>query len=176
MGAAPQVYLSQAIVPVMPAQQVVYANPFFNIPVTAASSWETNTNTSKGKEADVIQDGTMVFMIREWESDYVREFCQLVAMNSGQKVEYQVSCGRTCIVGLGDLGKIRRAIIDLLPQLNMRLKEWSWNTFGHKVCSDRHLFETRLFKEYKKEDVECWNVPSSSSPSSVTATATKAAA
>lgn len=156
----PQGY-SQAIVPVgMPQQaypMVPYINPFTGptqIPVSTPNPFEAYK--SKEKEVDLIQDGTMVFMIKEWESDYIREFCQLVAMNSGQKVGWHVSCGRTCIVGLGDLEKIRQAIIDLLPQLNMRLREWSWNSFGNKVCSDKEVFEKRLFKEYKKEDVEVW--------------------
>jgi len=157
---------SQAIVPMnmpmhIPAQQVQwavvsYVNPFATIPVQSGDHNPFESPRHKEKELDLINDGTMVFMIKEWESDYVREFCQLVQMNSGQKVGYHNSCGRTCIVGLGDLEKIRKAIIDLLPQLNLRLKEWSWNSFGNKVCSDRELFEKRLFQEYKKEDVECW--------------------
>lgn len=170
---APSPY-AQAIVPVamqLPVyQQVVpYVNPFA-AQVNQPNPFEAHKN--KEKEVDLIQDGTMVFMIKEWESDYVREFCQLVQMNSGQKVGHHVSCGRTCIVAFGDLEKVRRAIIDLLPQLNMRLKEWSWNSFGNKVCHDRELFEKRLFQEYKKEDVECWRNNSGNN----TTSATKAAA
>jgi len=167
---------SQAIVPVMPQPYLAvtqYVNPFSpSTPVPVyANPFEAHRESQKEKEKDVIQDGTMVFMINEWESDYIREFCQLVGMTSGQVVSWHVSCGRTCIVGLGDLEKIREAIIQLLPQLNMRLKEWSWNSFGKKVCENRDLFEKRLFKEYKKEDVECWRNAPSGSPS-----ATKAAA
>jgi len=162
---------SQAIVPVVMPTPVQYAAvPYVN-PFTAPNP-SPFESAKKEKEVDIIQDGTMVFMIREWESDYVREFCQLVQMNSGQKVSWHVSCGRTCIVGLGDLEKIRQAIIDLLPQLNMRLKEWSWNSFGKKVCSDRDVFEKRLFNEYKREDVECWRNTNSNS----TAVASKVAA
>jgi len=149
-------YPSQAIVPVAIPAPLQYAVVHYVNPFTTPVSVNPFESTKKEKEVDIIQDGTMVFMIREWESDYVREFCQLVQMTSGQKVGWHVSCGRTCIVGLGDLEKIRQAIIDLLPQLNMRLKEWSWNSFGNKVCSDRDLFEKRLFNEYKREDVECW--------------------
>lgn len=177
------VQFTQAIVPVMPVQQpyqaTTYINPFTGaivpvampmpMPVPVAAVPAVNPFESfktKEKEVDLIQDGTLVFMIKEWESDYVREFCQLVAMNSGQKVGWHVSCGRTCVVGLGDLEKIRRAIIELLPQLNMRLREWSWNSFGNKVCSDREVFEKRLFKEYNKDDVECWRNSSPASPAS----------
>jgi len=123
--------------------------------------FEAHKEAQREKNKDLIQDGTMVFMINEWESESVREFCQLVAMTSGQQVGWHVSCGRTCIVGLGNLEKIREAIIQLLPQLNNRLCEWSWNTFGNKVCPDRDLYAKRLFKEYTREHVDCWRENSS---------------
>jgi len=163
MGFQPvqQVPVSQAIVPVMAMPQPSYGNygnPFSQALVAPVpvSPFEAYKDIKKEKDKDILQDGTMVFMINEWESDYVVEFCQLVSMTCGQQVSWQVSCGRTCIVGMGDLEKIRRAIIDLLPQLNRRLKEWSWNTFGKNTCTDRDLFEKRLFKEYTREDVEVW--------------------
>jgi len=157
----------QAIVPFNAPQPYLAVTPYvnpFSTPVPEPNPFEVYRQKEKEKEKDVIQDGTMVFMIKEWESDYIREFCQLVSMTSGQKVSWHVSCGRTCVVGLGDLEKIRAAIIELLPQLNMRLREWSWNSFGKKVCENREVYEKRLFKEYTREDVEVWrnNSPSAS--------------
>jgi len=105
---------------------------------------------------DIIQDGTLIFIVNETESEYVREFCKLVSTNSGQKVGCHISAGRMCIVGLGDLDKIRSEFIQQLPLLNLKLKEWSWNTFGKNVCNDKDVYFKRLFKEYTREDVDCW--------------------
>lgn len=138
----------------------VYAHNPFSPPVSPtpfASPFESQQKEAKeAKDKDLIEDGTLVFIINESESEYVREFCKIVSANSGQRVGCHLSCGRMCIVGLGDLNKIRDTITQLLPMLNLKLKEWSWNTFGKNVCSDKEVYYKRLFKEYTKEDVDCW--------------------
>jgi hypothetical protein len=105
---------------------------------------------------ELISEGTLVFIVNETDAEYVREFCNLVSTNSGQRLGCHISAGRMCLVGLGDLNKIRDTIIQNLPLLNMKLKEWSWNTFGKNVCADRDVYYKRLFKEYTREDVDCW--------------------
>jgi hypothetical protein len=108
------------------------------------------------KKQDIIQDGTLVFIVNETDAEYVREFCNMVSTNSGQKLGCHISAGRMCLVGLGDLNKIRDTIIQNLPLLNMKLKEWSWHHHGKNVCSDKEVYYKRMFKEYTKEDVDCW--------------------
>jgi hypothetical protein len=128
-----------------PPSPTPYANPFGS-PVAEKDK----------KEKDLIQDGTLVFIVNETEAEYVREFCNLVSTNSGQRLGCHISAGRMCLVGLGDLNKIRDTIIQNLPLLNLRLKEWSWNTFGKNVCSDKEVYFKKMFKEYTREDVDCW--------------------
>lgn len=136
-----------------------YVNPF-SPPSSPTPFGSASPNPfekeKKEKVVDIIQDGTLVLIVNESESEYVREFCKLISTNSGQKVGCHISAGRMCIVGLGDLAKIRDAIIQQLPLLNLKLKDWSWNTFGKNVCSDKDVYYKRLFKEYTREDVDCW--------------------
>jgi len=139
-------------------QPIIYAtNPF------SSSTENGNDNAAviekREKKNDIIKDGTLVFMLNEWEADYVQEFCDQLKANSGQQVSWHNSCGRTCIVGMGDLEKVRGTLIQLLPALNLRLKEWSWNTFGKNVCSDKDVYFKKLFKEYTRADVDCWRNP-----------------
>jgi len=141
------------IVLASPSSPTPYVNPF-----APSQEQKDSPFTPRGQEKkeDLIQDGTLVFIINETDAEYVREFCTMVSTNSGQRLGCHISAGRMCLVGLGDLNKIRDTIIQNLPLLNLKLKEWSWNTFGKNVCNDKEVYFKRLFKEYTKEDVDCW--------------------
>lgn len=148
---APQSVAAACLVvasPIMqsPQSPTPYVNPFSPLPQEKKDI----------NHLDLIQEGTLVFIVNETEAEYVREFCNLVSANSGQKLGCHISAGRMCLVGLGDLNKIRDTIIQNLPLLNLKLKEWSWNTFGKNVCSDKQVYYKRMFKEYTREDVDCW--------------------
>ena len=65
---------------------------------------------------DIFQNGTPV-----WQTDTIRSFnleswVKKIAAASGQPVDWHFAGGRAIVLALGDLDKVRAALIDLLPE------------------------------------------------------------
>ncbi len=67
-------------------------------------------------DRDVYTDGTPVFRTDTIRSFNLEPWVQKVAALSGQRVDWHFAGGRAIVLALGDLAKVRAALIELLPE------------------------------------------------------------
>lgn len=73
---------------------------------------------------EVYKRGTSVFVTDSISSNRMERWVQQVAKLSGQRVDWHFSGGRANVLALGDLGRVRTAIEQLMP-LHDSLREES---------------------------------------------------
>lgn len=67
-------------------------------------------------DPEVFKSGHMVMMTHTIPAAQVEQWVQKVAALSGQKVDWHFAAGRACIMALGDLSAVNRAIDALMPE------------------------------------------------------------
>lgn len=94
-------------------------------------------------DEEILNHGTTLFAIHSLSSHEINDWVQEVANASKEKVDWRQFGGRAFILGMGDLDKIRRAMVDLLPSLNKMI------TSHHKSddCSPQ-LYNSNDIYEY----------------------------
>lgn len=93
-------------------------------------------------DKEIFNNGTLVMMTHSIPSRRLEEWVQQVACLSGQPVDWHFAGGRARILALGDLKKVREAILDLIQDHNARqrkevmdLREHNGNTYPDFVPS-----------------------------------------
>lgn len=74
-------------------------------------------------DEEVYKKGTTVFITNTIPTAKLNQWVESVAEESGQKVDWHSVGGRSVVRALGDLNKVRYAILKLLPEHNRLQKE-----------------------------------------------------
>lgn len=74
-------------------------------------------------DAKVYRNGTVVFITNTIQAPELNRWVESVARESGQRVDWHFAAGRAVVKALGDLDKVRSAILALLPEHNRLQKE-----------------------------------------------------
>jgi hypothetical protein len=88
----------------------------------------------------VYENGTTVFLTNSIDSDGMGKWVQKIAEESGQSVDWHYSCGWAEILALGDLNKVRKAIVkfrEIHDDFYFRFVKMLGDTFTDKIIIER---------------------------------------
>jgi len=100
---------------------------------------------------EIYKNGTLVLTTHTISVDGFEEWVQAVARRSGQPVDWHFVGGVACVLALGDLGKVREAILALKDQHDAlqseSAKRWAafyggpmWTLYGPDEWNPAHEF------------------------------------
>lgn len=67
-------------------------------------------------DPEIFKRGEMVFMTHTIPSNAMEGWVRQVAERSKQRVDWHFAGGRACVLALGDLDAVRKAIEELMPE------------------------------------------------------------
>jgi len=83
----------------------------------------TDGPTPRDCDRKVYKKGTVMFVTNSIPSNAMEEWVKKVAARSGQRVDWHFFGGRAVVKALGDLDKVRSAIVELLPDHDERWRK-----------------------------------------------------
>lgn len=66
-------------------------------------------------DADVFENGMVVFLTDSISSNRMERWVKLIAKESGQKVDWHFCGGRAVVLALGDTDRVKSTIDNLMP-------------------------------------------------------------
>lgn len=76
----------------------------------------TDNTTAPPCDAEVYDQGTVVFMTHSIPSAAMEEWVKKIAAKSGQRVDWHFFGGRAVVQALGDLDAVEAALAELMPE------------------------------------------------------------
>lgn len=87
----------------------------------------------------IYEGGTTVFLTHTIPSAGMEKWVQAIAKESGQPVDWRYGCGRAEMLALGDLNRVRKAII--------KLRETHDDLYFHAVKELGDMFTDKIIQE-----------------------------